>query len=296
MTFRKLNKAQQILLKMRGSELYKNYKFLSRLHDLPIYLPDGIAAHKTEIHFRHSGNAGDIMYAIPAMYALAKNRKIHLHLNINARGDYGKMKHPLGTVMLNQQMADMLQPLVLNQPSFASCSAYHGEPVDVDLDQFRKYPFNYRTGNICRWYFLTFGINGDLSKPWLHALPDPSFKNTIVIARSRRYRNPGIDYSFLSQFTDTAFVGLPDEYEDMKKMIPNIRYVGVSNFLEMASVIAGSKFFIGNQSLPFSIAEGLKTKRILEVFHLSPNVIVEGSNGYDFCYQPQFEKIVREMD
>jgi ADP-heptose:LPS heptosyltransferase len=78
-------------------------------------------------------------------------------------------------------------------------------------------------------------------------------------------------------------------------MIPQLEYRGVSNFLEMASVIKGSMFFIGNQSFPFSIAEGLKKRRLLEVYHRSPNVIVEGAEGYDFVYQPQFEKIVSDL-
>jgi hypothetical protein len=63
----------------------------------------------------------------------------------------------------------------------------------------------------------------------------------------------------------------------------------------MASIISGSKFFIGNQSFPFSIAEGLKAKRVLEVYYRAPNIIVEGANGFDFCYQPQFEKIVANL-
>ena len=63
----------------------------------------------------------------------------------------------------------------------------------------------------------------------------------------------------------------------------------------MAQVISGCKMFIGNQSFPFSIAEALKTKRVLEVFPQCPNVIVEGADAYDFCYQEQFEKIINNI-
>jgi hypothetical protein len=70
----------------------------------------------------------------------------------------------------------------------------------------------------------------------------------------------------------------------------------VSNFLELARVIAGCKFFIGNQSFPFAVAEGLKVPRALELCFECPNVIPEGPQAYDFLYQPQFEKIVRELD
>ena len=88
---------------------------------------------------------------------------------------------------------------------------------------------------------------------------------------------------------------MPDEFEEMKKQLPKLEYKPVANFLELASVIAGSKLFIGNQSFPFSLAEALKVRRVLEVFYQCPNVLVEGANGYDFCYQPQFEKIVSDL-
>jgi len=32
------------------------------------------------------------------------------------------------------------------------------------------------------------------------------------------------------------------------------------------------------------------------VFPQCPNVIVEGENGYDFCYQEQFEKIINNIN
>jgi ADP-heptose:LPS heptosyltransferase len=79
----------------------------------------------------------------------------------------------------------------------------------------------------------------------------------------------------------------------MKKKIPHLIYRPVRDFLEMASVIAGAKLFIGNQSFPFSLAEALKANRLLEVYFECPNVTVYGENGFDFSFQPQFEKLIR---
>ena len=79
----------------------------------------------------------------------------------------------------------------------------------------------------------------------------------------------------------------------MKKMVPQIRHRPVKDFLEMASVIAGAKLFIGNQSFPFSLAEALKVNRLLEVHFQCPNVTVYGDKGFDFCFQPQFEELVK---
>ncbi len=252
---------------------------------------------KDAVHFKHFGLIGDIIYAIPAMHALANGRKIHLHLQINQKSLYRKgMKHQNRDKILTEKSVELLAPLLLAQPGFAVCDVLTDQRVDYDLDYFRKYPFDYNKGHICRWYFQTYGITADLGKPWLQVEPNTDFKNEIVIARSFRYRAPGISYSFLKDHTDITLVGLKDEYEDLKMQIPHLKYKPVINFLELAKVIAGCNFFIGNQSFPFSVAEALKVKRILEVYFECPNVIPEGENGYEFCYQPQFEKIFNQLN
>lgn len=254
------------------------------------------ALDKDAIHFKHFGLIGDIIYAIPAMKELAQGRKIHLHLLIDQPSMYKKeMKHGNKDKILTEKSVEMLAPLILSQPGFAACDILKDQRVDYDLDYFRKYPFDYNKGHICRWYFQTYGITADLGKPWLTVKPNMEFKDEIVIARSFRYRAPGISYAFLSGYPNISFVGLKDEYEDMKQQIPSLKYKAVSNFLELAEVIAGCRFFIGNQSFPFAVAEAIKVKRVLEVYFECPNVIPEGKDGYDFCYQPQFEKIAKQL-
>ncbi len=293
--FRKRSFVSKLGLKAKSSEAYKNYKFQLAVSRLSEHTRFDIP-HKDTYHFKHSGNAGDIIYSLPATYALAAGSAIHYHLAPNAPGHYGKNPHPLGGVMLNETMIGMLQPLLLAQQQIRSCPIYQpGDAIDFDLDLIRRYPFPLSRGNIARWYFYIFAINADLGKPWLQAAPDAGVAEHIVIARSQRYRAPNINYGFLKKFDKLLFVGVEAEWKEMKQMLPQIEYRPVADFLELAQVIAGSRLFIGNQSFPFSIAEGLKVKRLLEVYHLSPNVSVEGVNGFDFCFQPQFEHLVQKL-
>ncbi len=253
--------------------------------------------HPDAVHFKHFGLIGDIIYAVPAMKALAGDKKIHLHLQINQKSLYKKsMKHANQGKILTEKSVELIAPLLLAQPEFSVVDVLTDQPVDYDLDEFRNFPFDYNTNHICRWYFHMYGITADLGKAWLKAEPDPRFKDEIVIARSSRYRAPGIRYDFLASYPNTTFVGLKEEYEDMKTMIPGLKYRAVDHFLELAQVIAGCKFFIGNQSFPFAVAEGLKVPRALELCYECPNVIPEGPAAYDFLYQPQFEKIVKQLD
>jgi len=274
----------------------KETQFLNGLQHVPDVLQP-LLIEGDEINFSHSGHAGDIIYSIPTMYELAAGRKINLYLSLHQPNrDFTKqMRHPNGNVMLTERSVELIAPLVLAQKDFIRCEALAGQTIHYDLTAFREFPFDYRMGSIARWYFLTYGISRDLSKPWLQVTPNELFKDAVVIARSSRYRTPKIEYGFLKKYPKLFFVGMPDEFADMQQQIPTLIYQPVTNFLELASVIAGSKLFIGNQSFPFSLAEALKVKRVLEVFPQCPNVLVEGDGAYDFCYQPQFEKIVSTL-
>lgn len=291
MEFKKLSFFEKVALKKNNKRAYQDYKVLKQLHDAPSI--DLALDFNGPVHFKHSGNAGDVIYALPSIYAIAKHNPVHIHLNTGTETVYEKdVYHPSGNIMLNEKTAQLLKPLLGYQRQVATCDLYQDQPIDVDLDLFRKFPLFKGNGNIARWYFYVFGIQADLSIAWLQAPTDDRYANDIVIARSHRYRNPGIDFSFLQQYPSLLFIGLPEEYEDMKQALPSLKYQPVKDFLEMATIINSCRLFIGNQSFPFAMAEGLKVKRVLEVCYYCPNVNVEGVNGYDFCYQPQFERIV----
>jgi hypothetical protein len=292
---RKLTFIEKLLLRQRDYDKYKDYKYGERLKKTTFFTALDYPE-KTDYHFKHSGNAGDIIYSIPAALAIAKKANVHYHLSLGMKGVYGKSPHPLGNLMLNEKMVAMLAPLLTSHPQIASCTVQQPtDAIDVDLDLIRSHPIAMNAGHIARWYFHVFAVNTDLGKPWLFAQPDDSVKDQIVIARSQRYRAPGIDYSFLKKYPKLLFVGVEQEWKEMREQLPTIEYRPVANFLELAQIIAGSQLFIGNQSFPFAIAEALKTKRLLEVYWRAPNVIPEGSKGYDFYFQPQFEHLVEQL-
>ena len=248
-----------------------------------------------EINVLHDGNAGDIMYALPLIKKLHQiaSRPVNLILKVNEPMKIGSgYDHPLGNVMLNEKMIAGLTPLLATQPYINKVETLAGQQIDLDLTLFRKAGFATDKGDIARWVYFTAGINANLSQAWLSVTPDKAFADKIVLARSSRYNNPLIDHSFLSQYPDLVFVGVKSEYDEMRKSIPGLKWHSVNNFLELAEVIAGCKLFIGNQSFPYAIAEGLKVPRLLEVFYQIPNVMPEGGNGYDLCFQKHFEWLV----
>ena len=315
----KLTGITKLVIKYLKPDLYKKYKrVINEFRGRPIRQKERAAAAKLQpdyifnertpaivhplldhqytasVSFHHSGNCGDIIYSLPTVKELARNGKARMLLNINQAAKYENF-HPLGNVMLNKTMADMLAPLLLHQPYIESCEIYEQGDFDYNLDTFRSYTFLLDRGSIARWYFHVFAISAPLYKPWLTAPVNADAKDAIIIARSHRYRNPHISYDFLSRYPKLLFIGVREEYDDMKLMIPSLVWRPVKDFLEMASLLNGCRLFIGNQSFPFSIAEGLKVNRLLEIYFRIPNVIPEGPGANDFIYQPQFEASVKRL-
>ncbi|HZH64517.1 MAG TPA: hypothetical protein VEY10_06445 [Flavisolibacter sp.] len=304
MEYRKLNTLQKWYLKYTDRAAYKLYKrklWENSIDDdfyrnsITLKHPSLDHPYKTETAFKHSGNSGDVIYSLPAIFELSKNGKAKIYLQLNQPGLYNLDFHPLGNVMLNAKMVELLKPLLLHQPQIALVEEYKKQPIDYDLDEFRNYTFLQDRGSISRWYFNVLGISYNTSQPWLVAPKDEQYADKIVIARSHRYRSPVVDYSFLTKYPNKLFVGVQEEYEDMKKAVPDIEFKPVADFLEMATIINSCKLFIGNQSFPFAIAEALKVRRLLEVYFKLPNVVVEGKGANDFLYQPQFEYAVKRL-
>ena len=304
MKFKQLSNIEKLFLKLTDGRGYRKYKRELQAHlEAEFYLQQTRQlkhvslnhAFKQITSFKHSGNSGDIIYSLPATFALAKNGKANFYIDVNQPANYGSMYHPLGNVLMNDKMADMLLPLLQYQDQIGIAKKYRGEPLDYNLDEFRNYSFYLDRGSIVRWYFNVYGISYNTANPWLNAPKDNQFSNCIVIARSHRYHAPLVDYGFLKKYPDKLFIGIEEEYEDMKQVLPDLQFKPVNDFLEMATIINSCKLFIGNQSFPFSIAEALKVTRLLESYYKVPNVIVDGPGGNDFLYQPQFEYAVKRL-
>jgi hypothetical protein len=309
--FKKRNAFSKLYLKLTNKAKYKEYKWelqnyykkefysdfigKNRLNSLPKI--KAILATTDHLNINHSGNAGDIIYALPTLKKLFEltGAKINLYLRLNQPLILSNATHPLGNVMLNEKMFNMLSPLLLSQEYINLVEPYHNHNIHINLDYFRTGIFPLDHGNIARWCGYITGINADLWKKWLTVTPNKAHESFIILARSSRYQNPSLDFSFLTKYNKIKFIGVVSEFEEMKKYIPELEWLQVDDFLELSQIIAGSKLFIGNQSFPFSIAEALKVKRVLELPFNLINVVPEGEGGYDVLSQDHFESLVETL-
>jgi hypothetical protein len=236
------------------------------------------------IKIAHGGNAGDLIYSLPAMHKASQisGQPVELILRTNVPGKYN-FQHPLGSVQMNDKMAAMLEPLLLSTDFILSVQIvdYREAPKpDYDFDLFRKF-HNY-TGHISQWYFHIYPeLTTDLSIPIHFDLSAVKPDRPILLNRTNRYHNPTFDYSILRPWQHLiTFVGLPEEYRIISAKLPDITHTQVSDFAELYQLIKGSELFIGNQSMAYAIAEVSKQQRIVEVCPTANNVIPTGANGY----------------
>jgi len=150
-------------------------------------------------------------------------------------------------------------------------------------------------GCINRYMFYVWPDSAtDLSKEWLD-VPIPANSRIedrkILINRTERYTNMLISYNFLKKYKDhVIFVGLPHEHDVFcRQHRLDIPMLDAKDYLQIATAMLDCRFFIGNQSSLFQVAEGLKIPRLLEVCQSIPNVIGTGPGFYDFLTQPALE-------
>lgn len=164
-------------------------------------------------------------------------------------------------------------PLFLKQPYIREYRvAKPGEYADWHSGEFRAKGLHSVSQTLFQshlnWLIQAKGIGQDYKsdKPWLTVDPSPKTKDRVVIARSERYRNPYFNWkAVVDKYGDKIlFIGLPHEHQEFCASYGAVEHLPTKDYLEVAEAIKGSLLFIGNQSSPMAVAEGLKHHSIQE--------------------------------
>ena len=247
-----------------------------------------IETHK-ELNLLHSGHAADIVNVLPVIKELSKKHKCNLYIGIDKPLKTYYPKHPAGDVFINNKIYNMLEPLLKKQSYINKVKKFNDEKIDINFDIIREIPINLLFDNT-KYSFVVTGIQPNLVLPYIESDNHDKLINKVVIQRTFRYRNPFINYKFLNEYENLLFVGTKEEFDDMKLDVKKLEFYDCKDFLEMSSIIKSSKFVIGNSSLAFPIAEGLKVPRLLEACPHFPAAQSHGVNAFDFYFQSHFEK------
>lgn len=216
-------------------------------------LQDGAETASPATTFVHGGDIGDLIYALPTVRELGGGTLIMSPC---------KTREPM-----TEGKAAKIAPL-LDVQEYIKCTAFeqHPPPAAYNFNTFRSRLAKGKTLALIQSEM--FGKNGHTTdKAWLRVDRAVKFKGyDVVIHRSTRYHNGAFPWKeVVDKYGKRAlFIGLEQEHSIFCKEFGKVEYHRTGDFLELARVIAGAKLFIGNQSAPYAIAEGLKRPAILE--------------------------------
>lgn len=213
-----------------------------------------------------------MIYSLPIVKHFGGG-EFFLHLNqMNWIGQhyYGSLPTAFHRDRLNEKDYEFMQEFMEAQ-TYISKFGLLDKTTEIthNLDRFRP-AFVGHPGNYVDIYSAAFGItNPDTqtlirNTPWL-TVPKPADLGgrTTVINRTERWLPTKLspawdDWRSKGAEELSVFVGLEHEYELFKLATGwNIPYMPTTNLLELASIIAGARRFVGNQSQCLALAIGL---------------------------------------
>ena len=226
----------------------------------------------------HSGNAGDLIYSLPAVRAAGIR---HLILNV--------YQDPSPLRKLTESAARALAPLLLAQDYLDRVTIVaagvplesvdpHCIDVDYILDRFRKEDAEHL--HLIYAHAKALQVEIDPNLPFLQ-IPDGTGAGAeVVLALTPRYRNLSDELvrDLALYFDDILILAIPEEWRTVAGIPGRIRQC--ADFLEMAQLIQQAGIFIGSPSLASAIAEGLKAPRIIDLPVDLPNAFPLGPKGY----------------
>jgi hypothetical protein len=175
------------------------------------------------------------------------------YLNANGHPDF----------RMSRERIESLLTLIRAQPYITRAGVCEA-PVGIDLDRWRQ---NWRYGlNLSDIVSTMLGLpHTSRTEPWL-CVPRTKEVAAVVIHRSPRYRVDAFPWRrVVGRYgKEAVFVGEDAEHRDFTERYGSVPYFKTRTYLELAEVIAGAVLFVGNQSSPAAVAEGLKANKILE--------------------------------
>lgn len=228
--------------------------------------------------FKHSGDFGDVIYALPTIKALGGGI---LYLT----------QSKWTRLPMTPERAHDLAGLLMLQPYIKEVRI--GMPptkVDWDLDEFRQEHWFKEQApgrSIVESVAATVGLDSSIgNEPWLQVdYPTVIPGKPVVVNRTERYQNPSFQWGAAAKLyrNQAVFVGYDDEYHALQRVAawPELERLHVASVLDLARAVAGCKLFVGNQSLAYALAEGMKKPAVLEVWKHRPDCLFRRENVWN---------------
>ncbi len=227
--------------------------------------------------FYHAGDRGDLIYALPAIRA-AGGGEIVINAWVPGNGFTRPAAKPL--VLFHG-----LRRLLQHQPYLDGVRVDDLAADGVNLNAFRGMP-GLGSQNIAEMYCELLGVDpAVIHRRWLFVV-EPEAVAEVVIHRSLHHHGRGFPWRRIrdAYHGRAVMIGTEAEHDSLRTVAgwPDLPRHPTEDLYAAAQVIAGSRLFIGNQSAPYAIAEGMKVATLQETCLDAPNCIFERPNARYF--------------
>lgn len=200
----------------------------------------------------HSGDIGDIIYALPVIKASGGGNLIVTHTP-------GRTSHGMTAEKVNR-----FKPLLLEQ-SYIHSVTFDPSATPSSIDGFRHHGSQ---GNVADMHLATHGLSWESRiEPWITVTPDPRCE--VIFVKTERYNNPHFKWQRIyDKYRETAaFIGFKKEHSNFEANYGPIPFIDSNCFLMLAKIIAGCKLYVGNYTAMTAIAEGMKHPQMIVEIH-----------------------------
>lgn len=222
--------------------------------------------------FHHSGDLGDVVYALPVIRALGGG-----DLFITEHTQFVRPRSRAVDVWANLHRLLECQPY-LNSVQFSPDPV----AVDYDLNSFRA-TFNNAAARrddpkrrLVDHVLDAFGVSrAEADGPWLSGV-DGRENGYVIFNRTERYHNPSFPWGRIVRkwWHRSIFLGTAQEHDIFCQSFGKVPHLPTDDLYTAARLLVGCKAVVCNQSCLYAICEGLKLSPVLlEVCPSSPDCL-----------------------
>jgi len=228
--------------------------------------------------FFHSGDLGDVLYALPALRGMGGG-----NLYLNSRP---------WTAEMSPARVNVLKPLLEIQEYIGHVNHGNASSSAVDFSTFRNggLPFG---SSLVELQADWIGVE-PVYKPWLVTdKADPRGNGRVICHRSPRYHNDYFRWDLIGEKLGDRIliVGLPEEADNLRQKLGfDAEYLPTKDYLELSRLITSCDFVVGNQSSPMALALGLGVPVIQETCLWVCDCMIPRENA-EYCYAGEVKSL-----